>query len=81
LGALCATVFYRKRIKGRLYPKAARTAPYAFAEEVTRVDGRVVSRYVGIVQVPEKANVIEMEVGHGPPTRRTRTDPAEGTRS
>jgi hypothetical protein len=60
---LCATVFYRKRINGRLYPKAARTGPYAFAEEVRRVDGRVVSRYVGIVQVPERANVIEMEEG------------------
>jgi hypothetical protein len=33
-GALCATVFYRKRINGRLYSKAARTGPYAFAEEV-----------------------------------------------
>jgi len=30
------------------------------------VDGRVVSRYVGIVQVPDKAKVIEMEEGsHG----------------
>jgi hypothetical protein len=63
MGALCATVFYRKCIHGRLYPKAARTGPYAFAEEVRRVDGRVVSRYVGIVQVPEKAKVIEMEEG------------------
>jgi hypothetical protein len=63
MGALCATVFYRKRIKGRLFPKAARTGPYAFAEEVRRVDGRVVSRYVGIVQVPDKAKVIEMEEG------------------
>lgn len=63
---MCATAFYRKRIKGRLYPKAARTGPYAFAEEVRRVDGRVVSRYVGIVQVPDKAKVIEMEEGsHG----------------
>jgi hypothetical protein len=50
-------------MKGRLYPKAARTGPYAFAEEVRRVDGRVVSRYVGIVQVPERTNVIEMEEG------------------
>jgi hypothetical protein len=66
MGALCAIVFYRKTINGRLYPKAARTGPYAFAEEVRRADGRVVSRYIGIVQVPEKANVIEMEEGsHG----------------
>ena len=48
---MCATVFYRKRIRGRLYPKAARTGPYAFAQEVSRVDGRVVTRYLGIVQV------------------------------
>ena len=51
LGALCATVFYRKRIKDRLYPKAARTGPYAFAEEVRRVDGMSLSRYVVIGQV------------------------------
>jgi hypothetical protein len=77
MGVLCATVFYRKRIEGRLYPKAARTSPYAFAEEVRRVDGKVVSRYVGIVQVPERANVIEMEEGsrdHSPtnPNRSSR---------
>lgn len=51
--ALCATVFYRKRINGNLYPKAARTGPFAFAEEVSRVNGRVVTRYVGIIKVPE----------------------------
>ncbi len=56
---LCATVFYRKRINGRIYPKAARTGPYAFAQEVYRVNGRVVTRYLGIVQLPEKADVIE----------------------
>jgi hypothetical protein len=71
---LCATVFYRKRINGRLYPQAARTGPYAFAEEVRRVDGRVVSTYRGIVQVPERANVIENGGGvTRPPDRRTRT--------
>jgi hypothetical protein len=37
---LCAIVFYRNRIKGRLYPKASRIGPYAFAEEVRRVDGK-----------------------------------------
>ena len=38
---MCATVFYRKHIKGRLYPKAARTGPYAFAQGVSRANGRV----------------------------------------
>lgn len=55
---MCATVFYRKLIKGKLYPKAARTGPYAFAQEVSRVRGKVVTKYVGIVRVPENA-VIE----------------------
>ena len=57
---MCATVFYRKQIRGRIYPKAARTGPCAFAQEVNRVDGRVVTRYIGIVQLPEKADVVEM---------------------
>jgi len=48
---LCATVFYRKLIKGKLYPKAARTGPYAFAQEVKRVNGKVVTRYIGIMKV------------------------------
>lgn len=56
---LCATVFYRKRINGRLYPKAARTGPFAFAQEVNRVNGRVVTRYLGIVQVEGRAVVVE----------------------
>ena len=60
---MCATVFYKKWIRGKLYPKAARDGPYAFAEEVSRVNGRVVSRYLGIVKLPEKADVIEMEEG------------------
>ena len=59
---MCAIVFYTKTINGRRYPKAARTGPYAFAQEVTRVDGRVVTRYLGIVQVlEERTDVIEME--------------------
>jgi hypothetical protein len=58
--ALCAIVLYKKRMRGRLYPKAARTGPYAFAQEVNRVDGRVVARYIGIVQIPEKADVLEV---------------------
>jgi hypothetical protein len=57
---LCATVLYRKWIKGRLYPKAARTGPFAFAQEVNRVDGRVVTRYIGIVEVPDRMDVVEM---------------------
>jgi hypothetical protein len=59
--AMCAIVLYRKWTKGRLYPKAARTGPYAFAQEVNRVDGRVVTRYIGIVQVPDGTKVAKME--------------------
>jgi hypothetical protein len=57
---LCATVFYKKWIRGRLYPKAARTGPYAFAQEVSRVNGRVVTRYLGVMQVPGRVPVTEM---------------------
>jgi len=56
---LCATVFYKKLIKGKLYPKAARDGPYAFAQDVSRVRGKVVTKYLGIVKVPEDAVVIE----------------------
>ncbi|MDV3243902.1 MAG: hypothetical protein LYZ66_01855 [Nitrososphaerales archaeon] len=56
---MCATVFYTKRIKGRLYPKAARTGPYAFAQEVSRVRGEVVTRYIGIMRVSKDARAIE----------------------
>jgi len=56
---LCATVFYTKLSKGKLYPKAARTGPYAFAQEVSRVRLKVVTKYVGIVKVPKDAVVIE----------------------
>ena len=52
--ALCATVYYTKLLKGKLYPKAARTSPYAHAQEVTRVNGKVVAKYIGIVRLPEK---------------------------
>ena len=66
MGALCAIVCYTKANNGRRCPKAARTGPYAFAQEVTRVNGRVVTCYLGIVQVEERAGVIEMEEGsHG----------------
>lgn len=57
--ALCAVVYYTKWKKGRLYPKAARTGPYAYAQEVTRVQGKVVTKYLGIARVPEKTDVIE----------------------
>ena len=58
---LCATVFYKKWIRGRLYPKAARTGPFAFVQEVSRVDGRVVTRYIGIVHVPDGTKAVKME--------------------
>jgi len=61
---LCATVFYRKLIRGKLYPKAARTGPYAFAQEVKRVNGKVVTRYIGIMKVLARdAAVIENSGG------------------
>lgn len=60
---MCAIVFYKKQINGKTYPKAARTGPYAFAQEVRRVDGRVVTRYLGIMQVKERADVTEREEG------------------
>ncbi len=56
---MCATVFYRKQIKGKLYPRAARTGPYAFAQEVSRVRGKVVTRYIGIMRVSKDAPVME----------------------
>jgi hypothetical protein len=58
---LTAKVLYTKWIKGKLYPKAARTGPFAFAQEVSRVNGRVVTRYLGIVQVQVGTGVIERE--------------------
>jgi len=54
---LCATVRYTKLIKGKLYPKAARDGSYAFAQEVSRVRGKVVTKYVGIVRVQKDAAV------------------------
>lgn len=59
---MCATVFYTKLIKGKLYPRAARTCPYAFAQEVSRVRGKVVTRYIGIMRVSKDAPVTENEV-------------------
>lgn len=56
---MCATVFYTKLINGRLYPKAARAGPFAYANEVSGVQGKVVSKYVGIAKVPDNTNVVE----------------------
>jgi len=56
---MCAIVFYRKQINGKVYPRAGRTGPYAFAQEVRRVDGKVVTTYIGILRVPDKESVIE----------------------
>ncbi len=43
-----------------MYPKAARTGPYAFAEEVRRVNGKVVTTYLGIRELPNEVNVTEI---------------------
>ena len=78
---MCATVLYRKPIRGRLYPKAARTGPYAFAQEVSRMRGKVVTRYIGIMRVPKGSviengdgtdgtNVIEKREGHDEHSRK-----------
>jgi hypothetical protein len=64
-----------KHAKGKLYPKAARTGPYAYAQEVARVNGRVVSKYLGIVKVDEKvvSNYIEtVKLPESPPPPDTR---------
>lgn len=45
--------------EGGPYPKAAWTGPYARAQEVTSVNGKVVAKYTGIVQLPEKVDVVE----------------------
>ncbi|MDG7018631.1 MAG: hypothetical protein JRN73_09810 [Nitrososphaerota archaeon] len=68
---MCATVYYRKSKGGRLYPKAARTGPYAYAQEVTRVNGKVATKYIGIVKVLESQEMAERRGGE------TDDDPAE----
>lgn len=45
--------------EGGPYPKAAWTGSYARAQEVTSVNGKVVAKYTGIVQLPEKVDVVE----------------------
>ena len=69
---MCAVVYYRKRIRGRLYPVAARTGPYAFANEVTRVSGKITSKYVGILKVPEGKSVDVVETRSGTAVIETR---------
>ena len=56
-------MYYRKSKGGRLYPKAARTGPYAYAQEVTRVNGKVVTKYIGIVKVPESQEMEDRQGG------------------
>lgn len=67
-----------------MYPKAARTGPYAYAQEVTRVNGRVITRYVGIVRVSENTPVKENdEASETPVTEKqenTATIPANPNR-
>lgn len=60
---MCATILYRKVIKGRLYPKAARTGPYAYAQEVVRVNGKVVARYLGIARLPDRKDAVAIGSG------------------
>lgn len=52
-------MYYRKSIKGALYPKAARTGPYAYAQEVTRVNGKVVTKYIGIAKITQSVDAVE----------------------
>lgn len=55
-------VFYTKTIGGRVYPKARREGEnVAYANDVYRKDGKVVSKYVGILQVPKGVKVEEKE--------------------
>lgn len=49
---MCVNFYSRKHLKGRLYPKAARTGSYSDANEVNLVNGKVVSKCVGIRQGP-----------------------------
>ena len=76
---MCAVVFYRKLIRGRLYPVKARTGPYAYANKVTRVGGKITSKYVGILQVPERkrVDVVETEPPRTVVETKPRTDLAE----
>ena len=56
---MCATVYYRKSKGGRLYPKAARTGPYAYAQEVTRPE-------LGTTKLTRVEKAIAKEIGRRP---------------
>ena len=48
--------------QGQALPEGRQDGPYAYANEVSRVRGKVVSKYVGIVKIPEgteDTNVVE----------------------
>ena len=52
--------YYTKRVNGKLYPKAARTDPsQAYCVDVSRVDGKVVSKYQGVRTVPKGEEIEE----------------------
>ncbi len=60
---MCATVFYTKQIKGKLFPKAARNnGRYAYCQSVNRVDGKVICKYLGIRKLP-RGKVARLEEG------------------
>ena len=52
--------YYVKRVNGMLYPKERRTNPKAaYCVDVSRVNGKVVSKYLGVREVPEGTKVEE----------------------
>ncbi len=60
---MCSTVYYTKLIRGRIYPKAARNnGRYAYCQSVNRVDGKVMSKYLGIRKLP-RGKVARLEEG------------------
>lgn len=53
-------IYYTKTINGKLYPKAARAdRSWAYCADTQRVDGKVVSKYVGIRQAPKASDIEE----------------------
>ena len=55
-------VFYTKTVNGRTYPKQRIPGKrLVFANDVYRKEGKVVSRYVGIVEAPKDAEVEERD--------------------
>ena len=52
--------YYVKRVNGKLYPKEHRTNPKAaYCVDVSRVDGKVVSKYLGVREAPGGTKVEE----------------------